>query len=218
MLQRILVVHDDPRVRGILNTMLQGAGFNVTAVSTFEEARQLLTTDPPALLIADIRLGDYNGLQLALRCQLDLPEVRVIITHVSADAVFERAAADAGAAFVGDPVNNPQFLPSVRKALGISGGPMSAARRWIRKRSTNPIVVLADAYRAEVVDVSYGGIKLAFSNVVDLPATLELTLPHTEVPIRVKNVWSLEEGRQFWCGAEVTAVKPEWRDFVDSVD
>ena len=41
------------------------SGFDVTVVSTFEDAKRRLSTGQPlALLITDVRLGPYNGFHL----------------------------------------------------------------------------------------------------------------------------------------------------------
>ena len=46
---------------------LSGAGFTVSATGNYVDAKNLLTTHPPLVLVTDVRLGAYNGLQLALR-------------------------------------------------------------------------------------------------------------------------------------------------------
>jgi DNA-binding response OmpR family regulator len=213
MSRRILVVHADSLVRRALERTLVDAGFAVTPVATFEEARDILESDPPDLLVADVRLGEYNGLHLALRRRSDVP-TPTIITHVMPDVVFERAAADAGATFLSDPLNNPQFLPSVRRALGVTGGPFPVLRRWTRKRAAQPIPVRVGDTDVSIVDVSYGGLQLAVDGTAALPRNFELRLPDSGVTVPVKWVWSSSQG----AGGEVADDVPEWRSFVDSIE
>jgi DNA-binding response OmpR family regulator len=64
--KRALVVDDDLTTRNGLAEFLADPGFECTAVGSFREAVALLRTLPPDLLITDIRLQEYNGLQLVV--------------------------------------------------------------------------------------------------------------------------------------------------------
>ena len=70
-----------------------------TAVESFHEADRIARTDPPDLLITDIRLSGYNGLQLVLR----FPELPAIVMTGFADPVLERDASQAGATYIRKP-------------------------------------------------------------------------------------------------------------------
>jgi len=60
---------------------LTDAGFRVTATDNYLDAKAVLTTQPPPLmLVAEVRLGAYNGLQLALRARTSTPRVMAIVT------------------------------------------------------------------------------------------------------------------------------------------
>ena len=63
---RVLIVDDDGATRRGLAQLLAQAGYEATAVGTFDEARRIIGATPPDLLITDIRLEAYNGLQLIL--------------------------------------------------------------------------------------------------------------------------------------------------------
>ena len=64
MSARVLIVEDDPATRNGLTELVANAGYETRALATFEEGLRALRTDTPDLLIADVRLGAYNGLQL----------------------------------------------------------------------------------------------------------------------------------------------------------
>src|SRR5204863_9107277 len=53
--------------------VLSGLGFRVTASDTFQHARAQLTT-PVALLVTELRLGEFKGLHLLLRGKSLLPQ------------------------------------------------------------------------------------------------------------------------------------------------
>ena len=54
-------------------------GFEVVAHSTFEGARKALHDDTFDALVTDVRLGAFNGLQLAVISRDAHPDIRVIV-------------------------------------------------------------------------------------------------------------------------------------------
>ena len=63
----ILIVEDHDATRRGLRALLTNAGYTVAAAGTFAEGRRLLTEQTPDLLIADLRLGEYNGFSWSRR-------------------------------------------------------------------------------------------------------------------------------------------------------
>lgn len=115
---RILVVNADPVALQRIDAYLSGEGYAVTSLSTFQSAKQLFNLVGPDLLVADIRLEAFNGLHLAAWIRFDHPSLPVIITDTSYDPVLEAEARRLGAAFVVNPLENPEFLQQVRAAIG----------------------------------------------------------------------------------------------------
>ena len=68
----ILVVDRDPQTLASALEHLRSAGYRASGVESFHEARQLLPTIQPNVLIADVRLGAFNGLRLVTH-QIVLP-------------------------------------------------------------------------------------------------------------------------------------------------
>lgn len=62
---KVLLVEDDPAVRGILCEAIELEGYDVTCVATCAAARAALADGRYALLISDVRLADGSGRQLA---------------------------------------------------------------------------------------------------------------------------------------------------------
>ena len=77
----ILLVDADRTILKKTEMLLSAQGHLVIAVSSFQEAKGLLNSVSPDLLIADVRLDAFNGLHLAARSRLDHPGLPVIITH-----------------------------------------------------------------------------------------------------------------------------------------
>lgn len=113
----VVLVHSNPEVLQRAEMLLYEAGCAVVSASSFQAARKALDSVEPDLLIADVRLDDYNGLQLAFLSRLERPRTRIIITHAYADALLEDEAKRCDAAFVVNPLANPALLQAVRSAL-----------------------------------------------------------------------------------------------------
>lgn len=63
----VLVVDDDVETLAIVEFWLKDTGYDVVTCSRFDAARNYLAAHSPDALVTDIRLGEFNGLQLALR-------------------------------------------------------------------------------------------------------------------------------------------------------
>ena len=63
---RIVIVEVDDGDRARLRAVLSAAGHEVTATGSFELGRVALLNEDVDLLITNVRLGAFNGLQLLL--------------------------------------------------------------------------------------------------------------------------------------------------------
>ena len=216
----IILVNADRRALRHIEALLSEQGYLVAALPSFVEAEELLASVIPDLLIADIQLAAFNGLHLAIRSHVDHPNIPVILTHPHADSIFEAEALRYGARFVAAPLGNPAgFLQCVETALVEQRETQSPVRRWTRKRAAGAVSVNAAAARAEIVDMSYGGVRLAFSDLRDVPMIFDIMLPPGDVSVKARRVWTAPSAgsNQYWCGAELDEGKTRhWRDFVDA--
>ena len=88
---RILLAEDDPSLRQFLARGLEKAGHEVAAVSDGVSAMDAMTADDYDLLIADIVMPGMDGVELARRASLELPDLRVMfITGFAAVALKMR--------------------------------------------------------------------------------------------------------------------------------
>lgn len=130
-MKKLLIVDDDPATRFGLSEFLHDAGFDCTGVGTFEEARSRLRSSALDLLITDIRLDAYNGLQLVINRP---PNVQAIVITGFADVVLESEATRSGARYVRKPVQPGELLELVRQMLSAPAGRRS--HRTERRRTT----------------------------------------------------------------------------------
>jgi DNA-binding response OmpR family regulator len=95
----VMVVDDDPAVLATLERLLMSWGYQTLAIGTFEEARAALTVDPPQVLVTDVRLQEYNGLQLVHLLKQLRPSAVVATLSGIDDPVLRTEAANAGAPY-----------------------------------------------------------------------------------------------------------------------
>lgn len=223
--QTILVVDNDPEQLGTTTDVLRRAGYRVTGAATFREAQQLLALEPPNLLIADVRLGAFNGLHLLVMSRADHPEMAAIITCVSPDPVLEADAKQHGAVYLVKPISPSVLLSAVSDAV-VGKGPKSfaAVRRWPRKKLVGVMTTVAHV-PATVLDVGYGGLQFEIRRgpADKLPPTFEVDVPGFAVSVNAKLVWTerTRPFRTYRSGAALTEASPDavraWQSFVDGM-
>jgi two-component system response regulator GlrR len=115
MRKKILLVEDDEAARGLLSTLLERTGYDVIATDSVQEGKSLLEKSRPDLLITDIRLGAFNGLQLIAMSPRPIP---AIVTTGFPDLVLEAAARQSGAKFLLKPIDPDALLTLLAELLG----------------------------------------------------------------------------------------------------
>lgn len=108
--QRILIVDDDQSLLNVMTTAFTGAGRNVVAASTFEEGRDRLRTETFDVLLTDVRLGAFNGLQLAVIARDVHPGMRILVFSGFDDRVLRAEAEQLGATYLVKPVTSRALL------------------------------------------------------------------------------------------------------------
>src|SRR3954470_24263249 len=135
MATRVLIVEDDKAARDGLVRLVAARGHEVFSAATFEDGRRLLKTRHPDVLITDVRLGAFNGLQLLLS---DPAHVQAIVLTAYSDPVLEAEARNLGARYLLKPVV-PAILLALVDDLGENPLDRPPAefdpppRRWQRK-------------------------------------------------------------------------------------
>ena len=124
MTLRVLIVDDEPDVVEFLSDTLRAAGYVTASAATFEEGKRLLATMPPDVLIADVRLGHFNGLQLVV---IRPGSTAAIVVSGFWDRTLEEEARRNGAAYLLKPVAGDQLTEAVRQALEQRTPPAPAA-------------------------------------------------------------------------------------------
>lgn len=143
-MNQALVVSND--LAGLADTLrvLGSAGYQAQGASTFEEAKRLLASGSPDLVIADQRLGEYNGLHVILRARASRPGLSAIVTTGMPDKGLEDDARRLNVDCVVRPERASGWLAPVEKALGHKRIRRTSNSRWQPTHLVHP----GDAERA----------------------------------------------------------------------
>jgi DNA-binding response OmpR family regulator len=113
----LLIVDDDVSVLTVLSRYLADSGFRVASSSVFEDAKEHISTACPDVVITDVRLGAFNGLQLAILARAVRPDTLVVVFSGFDDPVLKEEARRIGAAYLLKPVSGLQLLNQLSAGL-----------------------------------------------------------------------------------------------------
>jgi DNA-binding NtrC family response regulator len=124
MALRVLIVDDEPDVLELLSDTLRAEGYETAGAGTFEEGKRLLATTAPDVLITDVRLGHFNGLQLVV---VRPPSTAAVVVSGYWDRTLEEEARRHGAVYLLKPVAADKLVDAVRHVLEHRTPPAPAA-------------------------------------------------------------------------------------------
>jgi DNA-binding response OmpR family regulator len=110
MPKRVLIVDDEADVLETLAAMVSSGGYEVVTRSDFETAKRYLMETPPDILITDVRLGAYNGLQLAVVMRSTCPQCPIVVLSAFDDPTLRAEAAQVSAIYLAKPVSKKELL------------------------------------------------------------------------------------------------------------
>jgi DNA-binding response OmpR family regulator len=117
----ILIVDDDAKTLSGLAALVENAGHSPLVAPDYAEGRRLLQRVPVDLLIVDVRLGEYNGLQLVVLSRSLPSHPPAIVTSGFEDRVLEEDARQLGAPFLLKPIDPPRLLSLINDLLSTPG-------------------------------------------------------------------------------------------------
>jgi CheY-like chemotaxis protein len=213
---RILIVEDDRATRLGLQELLRQAGYDTIVAGDFREGRRSLEQEQPDLLIADLRLEGFNGLQLL---HVNPRPIPTIIVTGFPDEVLQAEARQLGAEYLVKPIAPASLIAMVERML--AGPDRQERRRWPRRRLTVDLPVEVDDVPARVIDIGYGGVQVEVfrPGASQAPPHVRLVFPVNEVALEGDLVWGTPERAGWWlCGVAVrSSQQGAWQAFVDSI-
>ncbi|HUE89010.1 MAG TPA: hypothetical protein VMO26_23260 [Vicinamibacterales bacterium] len=109
----------DPALEDLLPVILTMSrlGLHVTAAASFGQAKQLLSSSPPSILLAAVRLGIYNGLHLVLHGKAVRPRMAALVASPASDPVLRADAEAMGATFLVKPIPERELIGVIMQTL-----------------------------------------------------------------------------------------------------
>jgi len=114
MRARVLIVDDDEVYLEGMKELLEESGYEVVVATTFEDGKRNIRERAFDLLIIDVRLGAFNGLQLISTGQVRIPAI--VVTGFD-DNVLRADASGFGASYVVKPINPATLLTLIQQKL-----------------------------------------------------------------------------------------------------
>ena len=131
--QRVLVVDDENAIRRYLRTALTAQGFTVYEAASGEEAVNAVLSDRPDIIILDLGLPDFDGIEVTRRLR-EWSQTPIIILSVREAENDKIAALDAGADdYLTKPFGTGELMARMRVAM-----------RRLANKSNEPVIQVDD--------------------------------------------------------------------------
>ncbi len=130
--RKILVVDDDPDIFEIVETNLEGAGYEVVGASDGADGLRKVRAENPDLVVLDVLMPEMDGWEVLRQIEADsqtagLPVI--MLTCKSEDADILRGLEEGAVEYVTKPFYPENLVASVKILLNVFDHPMREERR-----------------------------------------------------------------------------------------
>ena len=148
---RILIVEDEPTIADTLTYALQTEGFQTQWVTHGQEALNIVSEVPPALILLDVGLPDMSGFDVCreIRKESNLPIIFITARSEDVDCVVGLELG--GDDYVVKPFSPRVLTARVRARLRVASAPETEQRPH-----THGFQVDADGYDVRLADQALG--------------------------------------------------------------
>ena len=152
---RVLVIDDDPDIRGLVAKLLERAGLSVEQAEDGRAGLRALHKTPPDLVVLDVSMPDLDGWQTLERIR-DLSDVPVLMLTARGDELERVRGLQAGADdYVVKPFGRQELVARVQ-ALLRRAGPLAAEQQehYADDRLTIDFAQRAVTFEGEAVSLT----------------------------------------------------------------
>ncbi len=114
--RRLLVVDDEPLVRGHLRHALESQGYEVTEAASGAEALAAFRNHPPSAIVLDVTLPDVSGIEVLRRIRHEASTVPVILSSGYHAAALD-VERDSFQAFLAKPYTLSELFEAIARVL-----------------------------------------------------------------------------------------------------
>jgi DNA-binding response OmpR family regulator len=120
MAAKVLVVDDEKSVRDLLQSFLQGTGYQAIMASNGEEAIELARSESPNAILLDVKMPGIDGVETCRRLRAEEQTRYIPVIMVTAFGTTEAEATNAGADdLINKPFNLADLAVRVKSLLRI---------------------------------------------------------------------------------------------------
>lgn len=120
-MRHILVIDDDPALRGVMRKILERGGHAVQEAENGLAGLRMVEADPPVLVVTDLLMPEKEGIETIVELRERFPEIRVIAISGAGGVEAQGPLVDAelfGAdATLPKPFEIEAFLETVERVL-----------------------------------------------------------------------------------------------------
>lgn len=192
---RLLLVEDKDTFRRLLVQALAGSSWDVLAVGDPQEALEALARSPFEVLVTDLRLPGFSGLELLKRAKRMHPALRIVLMSAFGEPQDIVEAMRCGAdEFLPKPFDLDYFHTVLERLLALVEAPPPDPREpWI---VLSPAMKALDRALAKASDSSASALFLGEKGVGKLRAARRLhTLRNPQAPFLVASALSLPDAQ-----------------------
>ena len=118
---RILVVDDDPDIRGVILEFLMPDGYDVRLAANGREAFGILGFEDVDLVLTDLLMPDRDGIEMIQEIRQRFPAVKTVAMSGAVFGPYLRAAELLGAnATISKPLNSSLLRLTLQQVLTVS--------------------------------------------------------------------------------------------------
>jgi len=174
--RRVLVVDDEPAVLRAIGVALESQGYDVQAATTGEQAVARAAAVAPDLILLDLGLPGFDGLEVIRRVRAFLDSTPIIVLSAWGEDETKVRALDLGADdYVVKPFALPELLARVRVGL-----------RHAEREATGARVEASQLVRGPIsIDTASREVRVRDEPVVLTPTQYDLLLCFARHPGRV---------------------------------
>jgi signal transduction histidine kinase len=158
----IMVVDDDQRNVRLMESILRSNGYLVTKAFNGEEAKGIIETNPPDLVLLDVMMPKMSGFELC-RLLRDRYETRllpvIMITALNSLEDKVRALETGADDFLSKPINKTELLAKVRSILRVKSLQDEVERQRIALENTNRQLLTMQQFKESMTQMVVHDLK-----------------------------------------------------------